>query len=244
MTISPLIPAGGHIDLQLVSKSDRSSPARLGVPSPTTARWYPMWCAVAAQPILRDDRTLLSLEEPRMKRHAALLTALIVVALSLAAAPTPADASVIDGTCIASITLDFAPPATQPLPPNPAPAATATGTGTITTCLLPGGGATTGTFGYALAGNLTCTSAQNVTGTLDIAWSDTSHTHATVTSLLLSLGSIGGTAGLSATATSGRFAGDQILIANLRDPLALIACLTTGLAHATGTTSLTFTQPL
>lgn len=109
--------------------------------------------------------------------------------------------------------------------------------------MFPGGGATTGTLKYALTGNLTCTSAQDVTGTLDITWSDTSQTHATVTGLL-SVGSVGGTAGLSATVTSGRFADDQILIANLRDPGALIVCLTTGLAQASGTTSLTFTQPL
>ena len=139
--------------------------------------------------------------------------------------------------------LNFSPPATQPLPPNPGPASTSTGTGTIATCLFPGGGATTGTFSYALAGNLTCTSAQNVTGTLDITWSDASQSHATVTGLL-SVGSVGGTAGLSATVTSGRFTGDRITIANLRDPLALITCLTTGLAQASGTTSLTFTQPL
>ncbi|MFC7650582.1 hypothetical protein ACFQX6_67195 [Streptosporangium lutulentum] len=65
-----------------------------------------------------------------------------------------------------------------------------------------------------------------------------------MTGLLMALGSVGGTAGLSATVTSGRFTGDQILIANLRDPLALLACLTTGLSQASGTTSLTFTQPL
>ncbi len=109
--------------------------------------------------------------------------------------------------------------------------------------MFPGGGATTGTFTYALAGNLTCTSAQNITGTLNIAWSDGSQTHATVTGLL-SVGSVGGTAGLSATVTSGRFTGDRVVIANLRDPLALLTCLTTGLAQASGTTSLTFTQPL
>ena len=95
----------------------------------------------------------------------------------------PANAAVLDGTCVASITLNFTPPATQPLPPNPGPASTSTGSGTITTCVFPGGGATTGTFSYALTGNLTCTSAQNVTGTLDIIWSDTSQTHATVTGL-------------------------------------------------------------
>lgn len=182
-----------------------------------------------------------------MKRLVALLTILVSVAMSLAslaAGAAPANAAVLDGTCVASITLNFTPPATQPLPPNPGPASTSTGGGTITGCVFPGGGATTGTLSYTLTGNLTCTSAQNVTGTLDITWADTSHSHATVTNLLLNLGSIGGTAGLSATVTSGRFNGDQIVIANLRDPLALIACLTTGLAHATGTTNLTFTQPL
>jgi hypothetical protein len=178
-----------------------------------------------------------------MRRSAALLTILAAAAASLAATVTPAGAAVLDGTCLASITLTFSPPATQPLPPNPGPASTSTGAGTITTCVFPGGGATTGTLSYALAGNLTCTSAQNVTGTLDVAWADTSHSHATVTGLT-NLGSVGGTAGLAATITSGRFTGDQILVANLRDPLALITCLTTGLAQATGTTSLTFTQPL
>ncbi|MEA2189578.1 MAG: hypothetical protein QOK16_4589 [Solirubrobacteraceae bacterium] len=176
-------------------------------------------------------------------RPVALLTVLISVAMSLAAGTAPANTPALDGTCVASITLNFDPPASQPLPPNPGPATTSTGTGTITTCVFPGGGATTGTFSYTLTGNLTCTSAQNVTGTLDIAWSDTSQTHATVTGLL-SVGSVGGTAGLSATVTSGRFTGDQVLIANLRDPLALATCLTTGLPQASGTTSLTFTRPL
>jgi hypothetical protein len=178
-----------------------------------------------------------------MKRHVVLLTILVTVAVSLAAGRAPANAAVLDGTCAASITLTFNPPATQPLPPNPGPASTSTGSGTLTTCVFPGGGAIAGTFNYALTGNLTCTSAQNVAGTLDITWSDSSQTHATVTGVL-SVGSVGGTAGLSATVTSGRFTGDQIVIANLRDPLALIACLTTGLAQASGTTSLTFTQPL
>lgn len=179
-----------------------------------------------------------------MRRSSALLAVLVMVAASLAAAATPSGAALLDGTCTASITLNFSPPATQPLPPTPGPASVATGSGTITLCLFPGGGATTGTFSYALTGNLTCTSAQNVSGTLDIAWSDTSQTHATVTGLVPTLGSLGGTAGLTATVTSGRFNGDQILIANLRDPLALLACLTTGLAQAAGITSLTFTGSL
>lgn len=178
-----------------------------------------------------------------MKRPAAVLTILVGVGLSWAAGAAPANAALADGTCVASITLNYTPPATQPLPPDPGPASTSTGTGTITACAFPGGGATTGTFSYHLTGNLTCTSAQNITGTLDIAWSDATQTHATVNGLL-SVGSVGGTAGLSATVTSGRFTGDQILIANLRNPLALITCITAGLAQASGTTSLTFTQPL
>jgi hypothetical protein len=36
----------------------------------------------------------------------------------------------------------------------------------------------------------------------------------------------------------------QLQIINLRDPLALIRCVLTGLSQAKGTTSLTFTQPL
>ena len=55
-----------------------------------------------------------------------------------------------------SVVLNFSPPATNRSLRRPAPAATATGTGTITACVFPGGGATTGTFSYALAGNLTC----------------------------------------------------------------------------------------
>jgi len=58
------------------------------------------------------------------------------------------------------------------------------------------------------------------------------------------LGGAGGAVGLTATITSGRFAGDQVTIANIRDPLALITYLTTGLTTATGITSLTFTQPI
>jgi hypothetical protein len=178
-----------------------------------------------------------------MRRPLTLLIVLASVAVPLAASAAPASAAILDGTCVASIVLNFSPPATQPLPPNPAPAATSTGTGTITTCVFPGGGARTGTFTYTLTGNLTCTSAENVAGTLDIAWSGGGQTHATVTGLL-SVGSIGGAAGLSATVTSGRFIGDRIVIANVRNPLALLTCLTVGLARASGTTSLTFTQPL
>ena len=54
-----------------------------------------------------------------MKRPVALLTVLVVAALSLAAGTAPARAAVLDGTCVASITLNFSPPATQPLPPEP-----------------------------------------------------------------------------------------------------------------------------
>lgn len=178
-----------------------------------------------------------------MKRLSALL-AIPLVAAALTAGAAPAGAAAVDGTCVASIVLNFSPPATEPLPPSIGPLTTATGAGTITTCVFPGGGATTGTFSYTLTGNLTCTAAQNIAGTLNITWSDGTQTTATVTTLVPTLGSAGGAAGLSATITSGRFDGDQVTIANLRDPLALITCLTTGLATATGITSLTFTQPI
>ncbi len=180
---------------------------------------------------------------PRTPARAGLAALLMLIALPVDGAAT-AHAAVVDGTCVASVTINFDPPATEPLPPSPGPHSTSTGTGTIATCVVTDGGATTGTFTYQLQGNLTCTSSQNVTGTLDIDWAGASHSHATVTSLLINLGSLGGAAGLSATITTGRFTGDTVTIANLRDPLALAACLTTGLAQATGTTSLTFTGPL
>lgn len=55
------------------------------------------------------------------------------------------------------------------------------------------------------------------------------------------LASVGGAAALTATITSGRFAGDQVAIVNVRDPLALAECALNGLSQATATTSLTFT---
>jgi hypothetical protein len=179
-----------------------------------------------------------------MKRLAVLVGIGFLALTSMAVAAAPADAATVDGTCTASVTLNFVPPDTQPLPPNAGPATTATGAGTISTCVFPGGGANTGTFSYTLTGNLTCTTAQNVTGALNIAWSDGSRSSATVTSLVPGLGGAGGAVGLAATIMSGRFVGDQVTIANIRDPLALITCLTAGLATATGITSLTFTQPV
>lgn len=178
-----------------------------------------------------------------MKKPIALLTAALLATAVLTGGAAPANAAGVDGTCVAAITLNFSPPATLGSPPNPGPASISTGSGSITTCLFPGGGATTGTLNYSLTGNLTCLTAQNIAGTLDIIWADAAQTHATVTGLVMALGSAGGAAGLAATITTGRFTGDQITIVNLRDPLALIACLTTGLAQASGTTSLTFTQP-
>ena len=139
------------------------------------------------------------------------LMALLMLTLSLVAAPASAHAAAVDGTCVATITLNFSPPATEPLPPPATgPFTTSTGSGTISTCVV----------------------------------SDGSTSYATVTGLVTSLGSVGGAAGLSATITAGRFAADTITIANVRDPLALLACLTTGLAQATGVTSLAFTQGL
>jgi hypothetical protein len=150
----------------------------------------------------------------------------------------------LDATCTASITLNFSPPAMLVLPPNPLPFTTVTGGGTITNCVVLDNGPTTGTISFTLDGNLSCISAENAAGTLDIVWSDNTQSNAEVTSLLLGLSSVGGSAGLTATIYSGRFAGDQIQIVNLRNPLALVSCLFTGLSQTTGTTSLTFVQPL
>jgi hypothetical protein len=58
---------------------------------------------------------------------------------------------------------------------------------------------------------------------------------------LTALGSLGG-AGLTAVINSGRLTGDEIQIGNLRDPLALLTCLTTGMSQASGTGSLIFTD--
>jgi len=174
-------------------------------------------------------------------RARAALAALLLTAAPLIAGTAPAHAASLDATCLGSVTLNFAPPATLTAPPGPA--TTSTGAGTITTCVATDGGATTGTFSYTLTGNLTCLTAANITGTLDIAWTGGATSHATVTGLVTTLGSAGGAAGLTATITTGRFTTDTITIANIRDPLALIACLTTGLTQATGTTSLTFTSP-
>ncbi len=152
----------------------------------------------------------------RKNRLRAALAALLLAGTCLTvgvAGAVPAHAVSVDGTCTGSVTLTFSPPATEPLPPSSGPATTSTGAGTITTCVFPGGGATTGTFTYALTGNLTCTTAQNVTGTLDIAWADATTSHATVTSLIPGLGTAGGAAALDATITTGRFTGDQITLA-------------------------------
>lgn len=168
-------------------------------------------------------------------------TLLLATAVIWCAQPASAQ---LDALCVASVTLNFDPPARLVLPPTPAPHSTASGSGTISNCVVLDGGPTTGTFTYSLEGNLTCTSAENVFGTVDIVWADNTVSYAEITTLVLDLGSVGGAAGLTATVTSGRFAGDQLQIINLRDPLALIRCVLNGLSQATGTTNLTFTQPL
>jgi hypothetical protein len=168
---------------------------------------------------------------------------LLLAATAVVWCASPASAQ-LDATCAASITLNFDPPARLVLPPNPAPHSTATGGGTITNCVVTDGGPTTGTFTFSLEGELTCTSTANIAGTVDITWADNTVSYADITTLALNLGSVGGAAGLTATVTSGRFAGDQLQIVNIRDPLALLRCLLSGLSQATGTTSLTFTPPL
>ena len=168
-------------------------------------------------------------------------TLLLITALVWCASPASAQ---IDALCTASVTLNYDPPARLVLPPTPAPHTTATGGGTITNCTVFDGGPTTGTFTVALEGDMTCTSTQNIVGTLDILWADNTVSYTQVSNLLPALGSAGGAAGLTATVTSGRFAGQQLQITNVRDPLALIRCSLSGLAQAQGTTILTFTEPL
>lgn len=163
--------------------------------------------------------------------------AVVLCASSVSAQPT------LDASCIAEVMLNFDPPAMLVLPPTPAPFGTSTGGGTITDCTVFDDGPTTGTFSYSLEGNLTCISAENVVGTLNIVWADDTESFGEVTTLALNLGSAGGTAGLTANIISGRFAGDQLQILHQRNPLALIQCVLHGLSQATGTASLTFTQP-
>jgi hypothetical protein len=156
-----------------------------------------------------------------------------------AAAQEPA----VDATCAGSLTMSFSPPVAFLLPPATGPFTVVTGTGSITTCLALGGGPTTGTFAYQVQGNLTCTSAGTATGTLDIEWADDTESHVVLTNLLLGFTSVGGAAGLTGTVTSGRFAGDQLQVVNVRNPLAYLHCVLTGLSQTTGTPTLIFTNP-
>ena len=174
-----------------------------------------------------------------MKAH--LTLALLAAAMVWCASPASAQ---LDATCVGSITLNFDPPARLVLPPTPAPHTLGTGGGTITACVVGDQGPTTGTFTFSLEGDMTCTSAENIVGTVDVVWSDNSESNAEITAFVIDLGSVGGAAGLTATITSGRFAGDDLRILNVRNPLALLHCVQNGLSQATGTTSLTFTQPL
>ena len=170
-----------------------------------------------------------------MRAH--LTLALLATAMVWCASPAAAQ---LDASCVGSITINFDPPARIVLPPTPAPHTTGTGGGTITACVVGDQGPTTGTFTFSLEGDMTCTSTENIVGTVDIVWSDGTESHAEVTTFVLDLGSVGGAAGLTATITSGRFAGDDLRILNVRDPKALLRCVLHGLSQATWTTSLTF----
>jgi hypothetical protein len=179
----------------------------------------------------------------RAGRRRFLVTWTLLLATAMIWCASPASAQ-IDAVCTGSVTLNYNPPASNVLPPATPPHTIATGGGTITNCVAFDGGLTTGTFTVSLEGEMTCTSAQNVAGTLDIVWSDSTVSYAEVSTLLPVLSSVGGAAGLTATVTSGRFAGQQLQINNVRDPLALLRCTLNGMPQATGTTILTFTQPL
>jgi hypothetical protein len=51
-----------------------------------------------------------------MKRIAVLTGIVLVTLVSSTVGAVPASAATVDGTCVASVTLDFAPPDTQPPP--------------------------------------------------------------------------------------------------------------------------------
>jgi len=169
----------------------------------------------------------------------ALVLALASAGITRSAA---AQAPSVDATCVGSLTMSFSPPVAFLLPPATGPFSVVTGTGSITTCAALDGGATTGTFAFELSGHLTCTSAGTATGTLDIEWADASESHVELTNLLLGFTSVGGAASLTGTVTSGRFAGDQLQVVNVRNPLAYLHCLLTGLSQTTGTPTLIFTD--
>jgi hypothetical protein len=168
----------------------------------------------------------------------------LVLALATAGITGTAAAqeAAVDATCIGSLTMSFSPPVAFLLPPATGPFTVVTGTGSITTCVALDDGPTTGTFAYQVQGNLTCTSAGTATGTLDIEWADETESHVELTNLLLGFTSVGGAAGLTGTVTSGRFAGDQLQVVNVRNPLAYLHCVLTGLSQTTGTPTLIFTD--
>jgi len=168
----------------------------------------------------------------------ALVLALAAAGITGAAA---AQEPAVDATCAGSLTMNFSPPVAFLLPPATGPFTVVTGTGSITTCAALDGGPTTGTFAYQVQGNLTCTSAGTATGTLDIEWADHTGSHVELTNLVLGFTSVGGAAGLTGMVTSGRFAGDQLQVVNVRNPVAYLYCVLTGLAQTTGTPTLIFT---
>ena len=149
----------------------------------------------------------------------------------------------VDATCVATITMSFDPPVSQPIPPSTGPQTIVAGTGTVPLCTVTDNGATSGTVEYSIGGNLTCTSSQNADGTIHFSWADGLHSAGHVSELLDNGPGAGGAAALQATIDEGRFAGDTLVIANLRNPSALLTCLTCGLDETSGTTSLTFTHP-
>ena len=93
---------------------------------------------------------------------------LLLAASAMVWCASPASAQLLDATCVASITLNFDPPARLLLPTTPAPHTTATGGGAITNCVALEGGPTTGTFTFSLDGDMTCTSTENIVGTVDV----------------------------------------------------------------------------
>src|SRR5690349_23116029 len=107
-----------------------------------------------------------------MRAHFAL--AMLAMAVVLCASPAAAQ---LDASCVGSMTINFDPPAMLVLPPTPAPHTIGTGGGTITACVVLDQGPTTGTFTFELEGDMTCTSTENIVGTVDVVWSDNTESH-------------------------------------------------------------------
>src|SRR6185436_10048408 len=106
---------------------------------------------VASLPVKNISNQPVDTTKRRPIMRARLIFALLL-ATALVWCASPAYAQ-LDATCVASITLNFDPPARLVLPPTPGPHTVATGGGTIAACVVSDAGPTTGTFTFSLEGD-------------------------------------------------------------------------------------------